>query len=234
MTLVCPTCNTSIANVDVNITTDLAKCNNCGSIHKVSSLVANEDEKYISTPPNGSLIALNKNYDGTIELYYPPTGFSFSDIFYLIFSIFWVGFICFWTWGALQASIFFALFSIPFWFVGISMWIGLINRIFESERVYLAKEKIILAKNRPIGSKTIEYTAKEIVDIKLTPLKMTPFSTYSHIYHSWNSRWSRGAGIEMPAILSGFGTEYFFERSNDAEQEWVIKYIRNYLKKTKK
>ncbi len=45
---------------------------------------------------------------------------------------------------------------------------------------------------------------------------------------------SFGAGLVMPAIISGSGTEYFFEAANDAEQDWVTKYLSNKVRQAKK
>ncbi|MBP8916890.1 MAG: hypothetical protein KBG70_09120 [Chitinophagales bacterium] len=60
--------------------------------------------------------------------------------------------------------------------------------------------------------------------------KTGPFSAFSYPNYIWRIQWSFGAGLLFPAIISGSGTEYFFEATNDAEQDWVIKYLSNKLK----
>ena len=37
-------------------------------------------------------------------------------------------------------------------------------------------------------------------------------------------------GIEIPAIVSGVMTEYFFEYANETEQEWVTSTLDNMVK----
>ncbi len=51
-----------------------------------------------------------------------PRLFSAANLGAFIFSLPWLGFIAFWTWGAAQGSAIFACFSIPFWCVGIGLF----------------------------------------------------------------------------------------------------------------
>lgn len=180
ITFICPACSALIDNSNVNITTNLAQCTNCGAIHKASELVAKEDEAFIAKPPLGSLIELTKRYDGIVELNYPQKGFTASDIPTVFFALFWMIFISFWTFMASSAPGFFALFSIPFWIAGLGMWMGLINGIFETQSLQLARDQITLLKKRPIGTKTITYSLKEIVDIKMATLTTNSFSIFSN------------------------------------------------------
>lgn len=62
-------------------------------------------------------------------------------------------------------------------------------------------------------------------------LKANPFAMLGNFRYLWKLQSSFGAGIEMPAIITGAKTEYFFEGANDAEQEWVTKFIDTILKK---
>ena len=225
--LICTNCNKTIESDNINITTDLAKCGHCGTIAKVSSLVSAQDDKSLSTPPIGSSIRITKELGDTTKLFVPKKGITASDIPQMLFTIFWLGFICFWTWGASQGSIFFALFSIPFWLVGFGMLIGLINSINETQTLTVSKSQLTFEKTRPINGRKLNFNLSEIQEIKMTHMKAGTFTAFSNPRYMWRLQRSFGAEILMPAIISGSGTEYFFETTNDAEQEWVTKYLSN-------
>ena len=232
--LICPNCNRTIESDNINIVTDLAKCGYCGTIAKASSLVSAQEEKSLATPPKGSSIEVTKEMGNTVKLFIPKKGVTASDIPQLLFIIFWLGFICFWTWGAAQGSIFFALFSIPFWIVGLTMLIGLINSLNETQTLTVSKSQLTLEKTRPINGKRFEFDLVDIQEIKMTHMKARPFSAFSNPRYMWRLQWSFGAGLVMPAIIYGSGTEYFFEAANDAEQDWVTKYLSNKVRQSKK
>ena len=232
--LICPNCNRTIESDNINITTDLAKCGHCGTISKASSLVSVQDEKSLEIPPKGSSIEVTKEMGDIVKLFSPKKGLTASDIPQLLFIVFWLGFICFWTWGASQGSIFFAMFSIPFWLIGLTMLTGLINSINETQTLTINKSQLTLEKSRPISGKKFEFNLSDIHEIKMAHMKAGPFSTFSNPRYMWRLQGSFGAGLVMPAIVSGSGTEYFFEVANDAEQDWVTKYLSNKVRQAKK
>lgn len=232
--LICPNCNSKIESDNINIVTDLAKCGQCGTITRASTLVSSQDDKSLATPPKGSAIEVTKEMGGAIKLFFPKKGVTASDIPLLLFTIFWLGFISFWTWGASQGSIIFALFSIPFWLVGFTMLIGLINSINETQTLTISKSQLTLEKTKPINGKRFEFNLDEIQDIKMTHMKTGPFSAFSNPRFMWRLQWSFGAGLVLPAIMYGAGTVYFFESANDAEQDWVTKYLSIKVRQSKK
>ncbi|MGB0880457.1 MAG: hypothetical protein ACPGTO_07815 [Polaribacter sp.] len=220
MKLNCPNCHSEISPKNINISTDLAKCDKCNSIHKASVLLNSLEKKDIN-PPNGSKIKMKKGTDGNIEFIYPKKGFSASLIPQLFFAIFWLGFISFWTLGASQGSIFFALFSIPFWIIGLSMIIGIINSVSEIQILSLSQNMLTIKRLRPIRPKTFETQLQDIQSIKMKGMKMNPFSMFGNFKHMMKMQGSFGSAIEVPAIITGQKTEYFFNDANDAEQEWI-------------
>jgi hypothetical protein len=222
MELICPNCNASISPDNVNVSTDLAKCDKCNSIHRASELIEPKSIEKIINPPRGSKMIIKKGFDDSIELFYPKKGFTFSFVPQLFFIIFWFGFLCFWTYMAAQGSIIFAMFSIPFWIIGFGMFGGLINSILETQTLILSKTSLTLKKDRPIRPKRFDLKITDIQSIRLKPLKMNPFSLFGNFKVMMKMQKSLGmGGIEMPAIISGVETVYFFEDANDAEQEWV-------------
>lgn len=232
MELICPNCKTTIHPDNVNITTDLAKCDKCKSILKASELADTKLIEKIYNPPSGTKIQVKKGFDGSVEMFYPKKGFTFSVIPQLFFTIFWLVFISFWTWGASQGSVIFALFSIPFWLLGFGMLGGLINSISETQTLNISRTTLILKKDRPIRPKTVKIGIKDIQSIRMKSLKMNPFTMFGNFKLMMKMQKSFGmSGIEMPAIISGVKTEYFFEDSNDAEQEWVTSALDSIIKR---
>ena len=234
MELICTTCKRTIGSTNINVATDLAKCEYCGAIHKVSSFVSVVEDKTLAVPPKGTKIELTREFGDNFLIFMPKKGVSFSDIPLLLFCVFWLSFISFWTWGALQGSIFFAMFSIPFWLVGLFMLTGIINNINETQTIKVNRSSLTLIKSRPFNAKQYEYDFKDIQSIKVTHMKASPFFVFSNPRYMWRLQWPFGAGLTMPAIITGSGTRYFFEGANDAEQEWVTKFLDNKFRQVPK
>ena len=234
MKLICTTCNRIIESTNINIATDLAKCGHCGALHKASILASMVDDKYLANPPRRSKIKLTKEVEGADLIFFPKKSITASDISMIIFCLFWLGFIAFWTWCALQSSIFFALFSIPFWLIGFTMPIRIIDNINETQTIKVDKSRLTLIKSRPIIPDTYEYSFDEIVSIKMVPIKPKSIFSPSITRNMWRYQWTYSMNVMMPAIVNGLGTQYFFEGANDAEQEWVIKFLENKIKQAQK
>lgn len=235
MELICPDCKATISPDNVNISSDLAKCHKCNSIHKASELADSKSIDKINNPPSGTKMIIKRGFDDSIELFYPKKGFTASVIPQLFFSIFWLGFISLWTLGASQGSVIFALFSIPFWLVGFGMLGGLINSISETQTLKISRTSLTLKKERPIRPKNFEIQLNDIQSIRMKNLKMNPFSMFGNFRMMLKMQKSFGmGGIEMPAIISGVKTEYFFEDANDAEQEWVTTTLDSIIKRVNK
>ena len=114
MQLLCPQCNSVIPASSVNVSTDLAKCENCGEVFKASTLVADIDLESSLDPPAGSKVTF-ESIDGTAGTFrIPRSGIHARDIFPMLFATFWICFVAFWTWGAAHGGGLFALFSLPF------------------------------------------------------------------------------------------------------------------------
>lgn len=82
------------------------------------------------TKPAGTRVIVKRN-PTRLEVTIPPAGlFHPMSMGLMIFAIFWNGFIFFWTMSAIamRAPIFFPLFSIPFWIVGVGM-LGMLGMV---------------------------------------------------------------------------------------------------------
>lgn len=231
MEIKCPQCGKILSPNSININTDLAKCENCNNIFKISEAIDDLEILNISSPTIGSKISLSKN-DEDIEIVVPAKKFSASDIFPIFFALFWVGFLVFWTIGAAKGSILFALFSIPFWIMGTAMIIGLINSFDEDNVITIKREGISLFKNRPINSKEYSVKYSDIYSIKMGNLKFNnPLSMASNfrLMSKLNMM-----GIQTPTLNFGNESINFFEQASEAEQDWIIRLLNIILKKYKK
>jgi len=223
MELICPNCSSVIDSNSINVMTDLAKCTHCGSLHKASTLaVSSGYDQTIQNPPKGSKISLKRESGDVVSIEMPAKGFQLSTIPLLLFTLFWLGFITFWTTMASGAG-FFALFSIPFWIVGFSMLGAIIVSIAEKQTIKVGRGKITVTKSRPFLSKMLDYNFGDIQEIALKGNQ------------SWGSPHSirfqnrYAPPPEMPALISGTGTKFFFEGANDAEKSWIVKYLNQKL-----
>lgn len=231
MDLNCKDCKNKIEPFNINVTTDLAKCGICGSIQRASELLLDlEIEEELKTL-KGSEILISQGVNDKFEFSYPKKGFSVYQIPKLLFVLFWFAFIAFWTWGASQGSIFFALFSIPFWLAGFSMLIGIINDTNEIQIISIDRFRLEIKKIRPIFSKTYETNLEDIQSVKMQKVDMNKVSIFKDF--NLGSKMQYGFGMEFPAIITGGETEYFFEDANDAEQEWIIKMVGSLMQKTR-
>ena len=96
--------------------------------------------------PYGSKIQLSKNQDA-LEIIVPPR-FPSSLFFTGMFATIWNSFILFWTIGALSVSfplnIPFALLSLPFWSVGLSMVYTVLFHLYGHVRLHINQQQITL------------------------------------------------------------------------------------------
>lgn len=236
MKLICPKCKAEIIYENINIETDLAKCDECKSFHKASKLIAGDVKK----PENsdnllrGSKIDINTSVDNSIELFFPKKDFSGSAMFILGFAIFWLFFISVWTLFAIRGSIIFAMFSIPFWLIGFFMLKSSINSIFETQTLKLTRNIFTIMKHRPFGTKRIEIPVNEIREIQMkTYTNNNIFKAFNNVSAMPKRPHYFGTEIKMPAVVYGVNTKYFFEKANNIEKEQVIRLLNNSLQKLK-
>lgn len=98
--------------------------------------------------PAFSKVKLRKT-PAEIDIYIPPHGFTPELILIIGFAIAWNSFLILWTGFAvfmapLPINFFFALFSIPFWTVGLSMVGMILFTLFGSTRLKIDSQKISL------------------------------------------------------------------------------------------
>jgi len=131
-----------------------------------------------SQKPSGSRVLCRKS-DNSIEISIPSIGFGLEVLLRLLFAIVWNAFLMFFTVsllrGAGQIFVFFALFSLPFWGIGISLASTVLFTLFGQLRLCLNHDRIALsyeifgfAFNQPRPTQTqsidrLEYKARAFV-----------------------------------------------------------------------
>jgi hypothetical protein len=231
MIIDCPKCGKQITSDAINITTDLAECKYCNFLFRLSESVYISEIVWLSEPPHGSKISISK-IDDKFEIFLPSKKFSVSDIYPVVFCIFWNVFLVFWTLTAFREAPFFALFSILFWIVGVQMIIGLINSFDEDHIITIKKDGFELLKNRPINSKEYKIKYSDIYSIKSGGIKInSPFSMANN-FRLFGSKFN-WTNFQIPAINTGNKTINFFELASEAEQEWIVRFLNVILKRNK-
>ncbi|MEO1671771.1 MAG: serine/threonine-protein kinase [Cyanobacteria bacterium J06631_2] len=97
--------------------------------------------------PKYSKILLHKTVE-EIEVLIPASGFTAQLPFLIFFTLFWNGFLVVWTGGASLApfpiDLVFALFSIPFWIVGLYLIGGILFTLWGKTKLKITSQQISL------------------------------------------------------------------------------------------
>lgn len=230
MELLCNNCGATIQAQDVNIATDIAKCNSCNSLQRASELKEHVRLADLLVLPPGAKVQMQQGFNKSIELTAPKKGVTGEAIGLIIFSIFWIGFITVWTGFAVFGGIYFmALFSIPFWVVGFFMVKAAINIIFESQKVTLTDKEVIIEQSRPIFSQKISVLKSDIIDVKYTDM-VSSGPLASMMQGEFGSPNSRAHKVKnYPAIVTKAKTHFFFNNLPETDQKWVVRLLKNVL-----
>lgn len=231
MELICSNCGTTIRAENVNIATDMAKCESCNSLHRASSLKERVHLADLLVLPTDTRLQLQQGRANSIEIILPPTGLDGAVIGLFIFSIFWLGFITVWTVFASMGSIFFALFSIPFWIVGIFMLRGAINRSRERQQITMNNHEVILEIIKPMGGKKTVIPRSEVASVEMTSilngldaLKSIEYAQVSNSTKVGNKK------ADFPTIITTTKKKhYFFQSLTVPEKEWAVKLMNHIL-----
>ncbi|MCK6603668.1 MAG: hypothetical protein HUU43_01275 [Ignavibacteriaceae bacterium] len=219
MNIYCPKCSREINPEDLNIRTDLGKCQNCGHVFRISEVFEGTPDNV--TPdkmPAASRLQLNKLSDSSYEISLPKGGVKSVGCATLVFSIFWLAFVAFWTLMASQAG-FFALFSIPFWFVGIGMFIFSINSMTEVQRLIVSSDSIRVIKSRIAVSKDVTIPLENIKAISMDEWQLG------------NKSYNSSKTQKVPAVFYGKTKIKFFEYADREDQLWIVAFLKKLLSK---
>lgn len=229
MELLCSNCGAVIQAQDVNIAANMAKCSSCNSLLRASELREKVNISKLLQLPAGAVVQLQQGFNKSIELTVPAQGVTGEAIGLIIFSIFWLGFITVWTGFALFGGLsVMALFSIPFWIVGVFIVKSAFNKIFESQKLILDDNEVTIERIRPIFSNKITIRRSEITDVKYTDMSSEgSFASMAQGDFSANKR--RHVLKNYPVIITKAKRYYFFNNLRQADQMWVVRLLKNVI-----
>lgn len=229
MKVSCPHCQTELLSAQINVSTDLAQCQQCQFLFKLSDYIQEIADPALSNPPVGSRISITK--EGNLFTFtLPKRGFQSNQTGMLIFVIFWLSFITVWTVGASMGSILFALFSIPFWLIGFFMAYSLWKSTTEMQQLILNDKILILEKRHPLRRTTIEMTWMEIIEVRIQVLNPDSWNTSNFQTYSGRSL-ADSKKRSVPAFLLASESHTFFENAGVVEQEWMVKFLNAWKQK---
>jgi hypothetical protein len=227
MELICPNCQQIIDPAHINVVTDLAQCAHCGALNKASELASSETPIPVrAEPPINSALQMTRELDSLVVVQTRrPMGCA--QYFMFGFSTFWLCFVAFWTWGALQASFPFALFSIPFWMVGLGIMGTLLNGRTERQTMTIRRSSLALEKKRLLFPKKYEWDWRQIEAVRFEGTKSNSFSSINKVQS--NTADSSKIIIQMPAVIVDGKAKTFFESADTEGQEWIVRYLASRL-----
>ena len=232
MKIHCPSCRELVQSADVDLTSGWAKCAACQEVFELSTVLAGfranapAAEVTLERPFNARAVVDQSATD--LEIFIPRQGFRVSTIALLGFATFWLGFIAFWTAGALGIlfgggppqpfNLGFAAFSIPFWIIGFVMLGGVAWSVFGTKRVQIDANELRTETRCLLYSKrrTLERTQVQCA------------RAYVPKYQSQG---------QNAMNTTSYGAEIIFEKGSyllpaddDAEAAWLIAVINDFLK----
>ncbi|MDX2256655.1 MAG: serine/threonine-protein kinase [Pseudanabaenaceae cyanobacterium bins.39] len=172
--------------------------------------LADLDRDYHFPQPLGSRIFLSKNQE-LLKVIIPPAGWRSQGIGLLGFAIFWNGFLILWTSLALRAGLF-ALFSIPFWVIGIGMAYAALAAVFGRVDLVIGDRSFSIDWD-VIGIK--RHIQGRTKDLRLVEINNA---------YEVNRR-----TITQLILHQGIYSHKFGDGLTDAEKEWLTQEINEFL-----
>lgn len=173
-----------------------------------------------SEPPQGSRIQM-KRAGSRLEIDIPADpsrAFSVSNLFMVVFSTFWLGFVAFWTLGAAAGGGLFALFSIPFWLVGFFMGFNSLRVMFGGESIELDGAKL-----------------RAVYRVFTIPWSgVAPRAPVGNVEIREKSNAMRGKGQAPPkavAVDAGIKTHWFGLHLSDPEKAWLAETLDRHVRR---
>lgn len=230
MNIICLKCNSLLPPNNIYITTDLAKCDHCGAVLKVSELINHPKQIHPSTK-NGSRITINLKKNGQLELSLSQKGFTPSIILSFLAAIFWLALITVLILADKKNIEELAFLTTPFWFLGVYITFRTYNKASETQKITFCDHTLKIDRISPVSTKTFETDFDDINAIKMKWRKSRPnvVQIKSSVIKLDKSKSVRRLK-KAPAIITDEKTEFFFENANGKEQEWIIIILRNLVR----
>jgi hypothetical protein len=232
MKLLCPNCQRPIPSDDIELAAGWAKCRKCDEIFKLAEILPGYGTSAAAAGPTApperpfdAWAVVDRTPERMIVVI-PANGMRAATWGLLGFAIFWLGFIAFWTAGALGVffnhgrvrpqNALFAAFSTPFWLVGIGMLAGVVWSARGTLRVYLdastlyTESRCLFARwRKTIDRAEVQHARKGVVKVR-----NNENSTYTP--YSVEIIYTKGS--------------YRLSCNSETEQDWLIGEINDFLK----
>jgi hypothetical protein len=239
MKATCPKCVKTIPAADIDLATGWAKCAGCDEVFPLGELVpgyvSNRDSLAAAPmPPERPFDAWTvvERSGETLFVHTPPTGMRAGTWALMGFATFWLGFVGFWTAGALGVffgnnngirweNALFAAFSTPFWLVGFGMaggvlWMARGRRIVHLDASQLTTElRCLFWRRRKIIDRAAVQCAREGV---MTIKSNNSNGNNSYFPYSAEIIYENGS-FKIPC-------------NSEAERAWIIGEINDFLQNT--
>lgn len=227
--LFCDNCDNKIEVGEINVAADIFKCKDCGNVGKVSDLVKKKETRQLMvSPPEDSTIEYIRYSDSVMEINIPRQGVKdATQLSSMGFGCFWLGFVAFWTVTAASIGGAFALFSIPFWIVGIGMVYGFSKAAFEKQKIEVMGNTLTITKTRLLNSKQISLDLLDIDSIDMKGLPVGKQVTNMVFYDRQGRRIKKNVGVTVPTIKYGDKKETIMDFSSNEEKIWVAQLLKD-------
>lgn len=123
--------------------------------------------------PADSRVVLEQG-GGRLLVKIPRPGFKGSAVPGMTFAVSWIGFVAFWTFMVIRmrAPIFFPMFSIPFWAVGIFMARTMLSPVFTKQELILGPEGLLISSEIFGFERRSLWPLADIGHIKVVPSRL--------------------------------------------------------------
>lgn len=235
MKVTCPACRETVAAENISLDSGWAKCSRCQDVFELASVLPGYRQP---TPGSrGTPAKLERPFDSwaiverserKLYLHVPAHGMRAGTWGLVGFSIFWLGFVAFWTAGALGAfwagqngfqweNILFAAFSAPFWLVGFGMvgttlWMARGTRTvyFDPSVFYSELRCLIWRRRRTISRELVQHAR-----VGTLPMKNQNRNGVDQPWYSVEIVHTRGS-FQVPC-------------DSVAERDWLVAEINDFL-----
>ncbi|MEL6401742.1 MAG: serine/threonine-protein kinase [Cyanobacteria bacterium J06626_4] len=162
--------------------------------------------------PSGSKVKLSRSRR-RLSLSIPPNGLRGEAAGVALFALFWNSFIFVWTAIAVSGGgAFFALFSLPFWAVGLWLMWTLAKAIVGKFSLEVTGDRYTLTRQLWRWQKQCEGGARDLYDVKLTTV------------YTQNSR-----PVRAVALNAGTQTYKFGLALSAPEKDWVVSELQAFI-----
>jgi hypothetical protein len=176
--------------------------------------VANGDKALAPRRPAGTRVQLHKSRT-ELSMEIPPTGFRGETLGIGMFALFWNGGILVWTIGAISsgAPLIFALFAVPFWFVGLGMLGGVLNGLLGRVQLEITPQRFVLERHLLGWKRKVEGNSADLSGVELRTA------------YTQNRR-----PVQTIALLEGVNTHKLGTPLTSVEKAWLVHELNTFVK----